>query len=240
MDGVTWERLEQALARRGGATFWWRDDDAAEATPALQRLLSLSRKAGAPLALAVIPDAAQQEVFELLDEKTLVLQHGCDHRNRAAPGEKKTEFPPAEPDERALERLAGAARRLKAMAGERSLPVLVPPWNRIREDLLAKVPTIGIHGVSRDGKAKPLAGLKQVNTHIDILAWHEGRRFIGEERALSSALKLLEEQDPVGWLTHHAVHDEAAWRFLERLLRIEGVRWASAAELFSYTAAGHG
>jgi hypothetical protein len=36
------------------------------------------------------------------------------------------------------------------------------------------------------------------------------------------------------------VHDEAAWRFLERRARGEGVRWRSAAELCSYTAPGHG
>jgi hypothetical protein len=126
------------------------------------------------------------------------------------------------------------------MAGERALPVLVPPWNRIRPSLAEKLPGIGFTGLSRDGKAKPVAGLAQVNTHVDIVAWHEGRRFIGEPEALSAAIELMEMTSPVGWLTHHAVHDEAAWRFLERLFALEGVRWASAAELFSYTAAGHG
>jgi hypothetical protein len=95
-------------------------------------------------------------------------------------------------------------------------------------------------GLSCDGKARAVQGLKQVNTHIDIVAWREGKRFIGEEQALSAALELMEVTDPVGWLTHHAVHDEAAWRFLERLARVEGVRWRGAAGLFSYTAPGHG
>ena len=45
---------------------------------------------------------------------------------------------------------------------------------------------------------------------------------------------------PVGWLTHHAVHDAAAWAFLERLFSVRGVRWLSAREVFSYTAAAHG
>lgn len=240
MDGVSWEALEAAIARRGGATFWWRDDDAAQPTPELERLLSLSARFKVPLALAVIPEAADPHIFRLLPEETLVLQHGCDHRNRAAPGEKKTEFPEAEPDARALERLAAASLRLKKMAGDRALPVLVPPWNRIKESLIPSLPSIGFSGLSRDGKARPVQGLKQVNTHIDIVAWHEGRRFIGEEHALSAVLKLLDGEHRVGWLTHHAVHDDAAWRFLERLFRLEGARWASAAELFSYTAAGHG
>ena len=119
-------------------------------------------------------------------------------------------------------------------------PVLVPPWNRIRESLVGALSGIGFKGLSRDGRAKPVSGLKQVNTHIDIVAWREGKRFIGEDQALAAALELMELTSPVGWLTHHAVHDEAAWRFLERLARVEGVRWASAPELFSYTAAGHG
>ena len=233
---MSWEALEEAIARRGGATFWWRDDDAAEFTPALERLLAFE----VPMALAVIPQIAEEELFEKLPPRVSVLQHGTDHVNRAAPGEKKTEFPASESDERALERLAAAARRLKAMAGDRALPVLVPPWNRIRETLIGGLPGAGFTGLSRDGKAKAVAGLAQVNTHIDIIAWHEGRRFIGEAQALCAAIELMEMTNPVGWLTHHAVHDTQAWRFLERLVRIRGVRWASAAELFSYTAPGHG
>jgi len=236
MDGVSWARLEAEIARRGGARFWWRDDDAAAPSPALERLLAFE----VPISLAVVPDAAVPELFSNLGNHVSVLQHGTDHRNRAAPGEKKTEFPAAEADAQALERLAAARRRLSKLAGDRALPVLVPPWNRIREELAGKLSSAGFTGLSRDGKAKPVAGLKQINTHIDIVAWHEGRRFIGEEQALSAALELMDLTQPLGWLTHHAVHDEAAWRFLEKLARLKGVRWESGAELFSYTAAGHG
>lgn len=236
MDRVSWARLEEEIARRGGATFWWRDDDAALPSPALERLMAFD----VPLALAVVPQLAVPELFHLLKDSVSVLQHGTDHRNRAAPGEKKTEFPAAEPDELALERLAAASHRLRKMAGARALPVLVPPWNRMRPGLADKLSSVGFIGLSQDGKARPVQGLKQVNTHIDIVAWHEGRRFIGEEQALSAAVELMAVTDPVGWLTHHEVHDEAAWRFLERLARVEGVRWRSAAELFSYTAPGHG
>jgi hypothetical protein len=236
MDRMSWEGFEYEIGRRGGASFWWRDDDAALPNPALERLMAFD----VPLALAVVPQLAVPELFHLLKDSVTVLQHGTDHRNRAAPGEKKTEFPAAEPDELALERLAAASQRLRKMAGERALPVLVPPWNRMRPGLADKLSSVGFVGLSQDGKARPVQGLKQVNTHIDIVAWHEGRRFIGEEQALSAALELMDVVQPVGWLTHHAVHDEAAWRFLERLARVEGVRWRSAAELFSYTAPGHG
>ncbi|HZM36992.1 MAG TPA: hypothetical protein VFC18_21215 [Burkholderiales bacterium] len=233
---MSWARLEEAIRIRGGVSFWWRDDDAALPTPALERLMRFQ----VPLALAVVPQLAVPELFHLLRDSVSVLQHGADHRNRAGPAEKKTEFPASEPDARALERLSAAAQRLKKLAGERALPVLVPPWNRIRESLAESLPQAGFTGLSRDGAAKPVRGLRQVNTHIDIVAWREGRRFIGEEQALATATELMGLTNPVGWLTHHAVHDEAAWCFLERLSRVEGVRWASAPELFSYTAAGHG
>jgi len=236
MDSVSWARLEDEIGRRGGARFWWRDDDAALPTEALERLLALE----VPVALAVVPLAAVPELFQVLPPRVSVLQHGTDHRNRAGPQEKKTEFPASEPDAQALARLAAAAERLRRMAGERALPVLVPPWNRMRQELAGKLASLGFIGLSQDGKARPAAGLRQVNTHIDIVAWHEGRRFIGEEQALSAALELMQATSPVGWLTHHEAHDEAAWRFLERLARLEGVRWAGAPELFSYTARGHG
>jgi hypothetical protein len=235
---VTWEEFEAEIGRRGGAKFWWRDDDAAAVSPQLRRALALSRSSGVPLALAVVPEAAEPGLFALLHDQVTVLQHGTDHRNRAAPGEKKTEYPAAEPIEAALGRVSDGFRRLKTFAAERLFPVLAPPWNRARKDLLASLPAIGIRGVTMYG---PRTGalIPQVNTHVDIVAWRRGRRFIGESEALRLAAKNLSEE-PLGWLTHHAVHDEEAWRFLERLFKLKGVRWLSVAEAFSYTGSGHG
>jgi hypothetical protein len=244
VDAVNWDRFADQLARRHGegktVQFWWRDDDAAQPTPALERLLGISESRRVPVALAVVPDLAVPELFDLIHEKTAVLQHGTDHRNRAGPGEKKTEFPAREPDAAALARLSAARERLRWLAGERALPVLVPPWNRIRGSLLSQLPGIGIVGLSAYGKSTSSHVMKQVNTHVDIVAWRQGRRFIGEGEALAAAVRLLGGGAPIGWLTHHAVHDAAAWGFLERLLGLESVRWASAQGLFSYTAPAHG
>jgi hypothetical protein len=221
--------------------FWWRDDDATAVTPELERLLALAGASGVPLALAVIPVTAQPGLFARLQGKVDVLQHGADHVNRAAAGEKKTEFPERERAAEALARLAKAAERLRGLAGARALPVLAPPWNRFRADLLAGLPSIGLRGLSAYGArtAAAVPGLQQVNTHVDIVAWQAGRGFIGEARALEGAVNCFTRGEPVGWLTHHAVHDAAAWRFLERLFSIRGARWASAAELFSYNRPAH-
>jgi hypothetical protein len=239
---MNWAQFEAAVARRQ-PVFWWRDDDATAPTAALERLLGLAAASGIPLALAVIPMAAQPGLFSVLKGKIDVLQHGADHTNRAGPGAKKSEFPPHERAADALARLAKGGERLRALAGGRALPVLAPPWNRFRADLLAELPGIGLRGLSAYGAraaAEPAPGLVQINTHVDIVAWQEGRRFVGETNALALAVNCFTRDEPIGWLTHHAVHDEAAWRFLERLFSLRGPRWASAAELFSYTRPAHG
>ena len=226
-----WNGFAEEVARRK-PVFWLRDDDAVTVTPALERLLSF----GVPVALAVIPDLAEAS---LLKKDVAFLQHGCDHRNRAGAGEKKTEFPDREPIAEALERLRASRERLVAMGGSKVLPVVAPPWNRMHAALAAELPGIGIHGFS-GYRGKPVRNLVQHDTQVDIVAWKAGKRFIGEEEAVRLAMTYVTENKPVGWLTHHAVHDEAAWAFLERLFALPGARWAGAAELFSYNRPAHG
>lgn len=235
--------LEQWREAGRRAELWWRDDDAASLTPALERLLAVSSGAGVAVALAVVPLAAEPA---MLDKAARVLMHGCDHRNRAPAGEKKTEFPAAEDDDEALERLARARERLARLAGERFLPALAPPWNRIRESLVARLPEAGLRALSRYGvRAAARRGLLEVNTHADIIAWRGDRGFVGEEQALGLLLRHLADRrrgacdadEPSGLLTHHAVHDARAWRFLERLFdetRAAGAVWRDPAELFSF------
>lgn len=239
---MSWRELEEELARRPVA-FWWRDDDAMEVSDSLRQLLALSARKEIPVALAVIPDGVDPQLFNLLHERVSVLQHGTDHRNRAPAGEKKTEYPQSEPMESALARITAGLERLRSAAGEKLLPVLAPPWNRIRKELVKELPHVGLRGVSGYGaraSAEPVPGLRQVNTHVDIVAWRRGKRFIGEKEALELALRHAGSDEPIGWLTHHAVHDAAAWEFLERLFTLKGARWLSAAEAFSYTRAANG
>jgi hypothetical protein len=239
---VSWRALDEELVRwrDAGRTpeFWWRDDDATAPTAPLRYLISLAKASGVPLALAVVPLAAVPQLFAGHDAR--VLMHGTDHRNRAAPGEKKTEFAAAEPDEDAIARLAAAREHLARLAGSRFLPVLVPPWNRFKRTLVARLPAAGLQGLSAYGpRAAPQAarGVAQINTHVDVIDWRGTRGFIGEEDALRAVLRHLGAQsgEPTGVLTHHAVHDQAAWAFLERLFehtRRAGARWTDAAALF--------
>ena len=237
---LAWDRFAEEVARRK-PVFWLRDDDAIGFTSSLGRLLSLAKENQVPVALAVIPDLAEPDLFDRIGDAA-VLQHGCEHRNRAAPGEKKTEFPVHEGISAALDRLRLAHERLVSMGGSKVLPVVAPPWNRMRRELAVALPRIGIRGFSSYGDEESMPGVVQVNTHVDIVAWRDGKRFIGEEEALRLAMTffLRKEKEPLGWLTHHAVHDAAAWSFLERLFALRGPRWAGAAELFSYTRPAYG
>ncbi len=246
-----WRALSDELARwrEGGrvAEFWWRDDDAARPDPALERLLALAHRSAIPLALAVVPAQAEAAAFETAGAGVSIIQHGSDHRNRAGAGEKKTEFPAAESAQAAVARLIAARERLAAWARARFVPVLAPPWNRLPEPLVAQLAPAGFRGLSRFGaraSAQPAPGVRQVNTHVDLVAWHAGRGFVGEDAALRAAVWHLAAKreggadagEPTGWLSHHAVHDEAAWTFLERLFETlrgaPGLRWRSAQELF--------
>jgi hypothetical protein len=240
-----WGELRRELAewRTAGrsAELWWRDDDAASLTVPLERLLALSRASGVPLALAMIPESAHSDAISRAE---CILMHGCDHRNRASAGEKKTEFPAAEDDEAALARLAAARAHLALLAGGRFIPVLAPPWNRLRDALIGRLPEAGLHGLSRYGaRGAPRKGVREVNTHVDIIAWRGDRGFAGEQAVLASLVRHLEARrrgeadagEATGLLTHHALHDGAAWQFLARLFdetRAGGAVWRGARELF--------
>jgi len=248
---AAWQLLFDEIARCAdsgrAAEFWWRDDDAAQPSAALSRLLTLSESTATPLALAVIPLQVDEEIFRNLGRRIAVLQHGADHINRAGPGEKKTEFAASEPPAEALARLAAGRRRLQVRAGAHFLPVLAPPWNRLPDGLAALLGAAGFTGVSQFGArrlAEAARGVRQVNTHVDVVAWRAGRGFVGVDEALAAAVghltaKRLGEADPweaTGWLTHHAVHDAAAWAFLERLFEstrdLPGVAWRRPEEIF--------
>lgn len=249
---AAWNSLRDELAhwrdvgRR--AQFWWRDDDAARWTPALERLVGLAGTMQVPLALAVIPQSADAALFEQLADEVCVLQHGVDHRNRAAPGERRAEFTPAEPLEDAAARIAAGRRRLAGLAGSRWLDVFAPPWNRLPQALCAQLPAAGLHGLSSFGpraQASPAPGLTQVNTHVDLVNWRGDRGFVGAPAALEQAVRHLaarrrgaaDRDEATGWLTHHLQHDAAAWDFMTTLLERTRpdpcVHWVSARTLFA-------
>lgn len=251
MKGAAWAAFaaEVAAWRAEGRVveFWWRDDDAGRQVPALSRLIGLASRNEVPLALAAVPDSAERAAFAEIGAQVTVIQHGVDHLNRGAPAEKKTEFPVTEPIERAVCRLVGGREKLERAAGDRFMPVLAPPWNRLSAALLPHLGAAGYRGLTTFGVRKvtnPAPGVQAVNTHVDIVDWKGTRGFAGEDQVLAQAVRHLaarrtgaaDAAEPTGWLTHHAVHDEGCWTFLQRLFDatrgLDGIRWRSPAELF--------
>jgi hypothetical protein len=251
-----WNSLRDELAHWQDAgrevAFWWRDDDAVQWTPALARLVGLARRFDVPLALAVVPSSAERALFARLADDVCVLQHGVDHRNRSTAGAKRAEFVPEERPEDAVARIAAGGARLAALAGPRWTATFAPPWNRMPEALAARLPGAGLRGLSLFGpraRARPLPGLVQVNSHVDLIAWRGDRGFVGVKAALAQAVEHLaarrrgsaDRDEPTGWLTHHLQHDAATWRFLEQLFECTreagAVRWLSAGRLFAQSGA---
>lgn len=210
------------------ADLWLRDDDAAEPSCALNQLLARSAAADVPVVVAAIPMLASQDLAKRLAAEPLavVWQHGILHANNAGQGQKKQELVDALPQ--VLQGLAEGWCRLQQVFAGQAQAVLVPPWNRIAPALVACLPGLGLEGLStyRPGQ-QPFAapGLWQVNTHVDVVDWQDGRKFIGPSRAYNAIAAHLAARrsgaadpgEPTGILTHHLVMQEIAWGFLSDL-----------------------
>jgi predicted glycosyltransferase len=254
-----WMELRDELARLADAgrsvTFWWRDDDAIEPTPALERLLGLARRCAVPVAIAAVPTKSTRALGERLAAEPLAspLVHGLAHKNHAPPDEKKSEFGPHRPIDRLVADAAQALAAARASLGYEPEPVFVPPWNRLASDLVPRLGALGYKGLSTFGTmAQPKAApsLTQINVHIDPIDWRGGRRLRCESDIIATVLKALadcggnamDEAQPIGLLTHHLVHTEDAWTFCERLLESlagqPGIAVAGVPKLFGQASTG--
>ncbi|MBF9195310.1 glycosyltransferase [Microvirga terrestris] len=233
--GIDWSPLDDALERAKDQgcpiRFWWRDDDAVAATPALDRLLTLSKRYGAGIGLAVIPDSLQASLASRLADESaaIALVHGWSHANHAPLEAKKAEFGAHRP----VETMADEARRGLQVArghlGAKLLSVFVPPWNRISNEFILHLPRLGFAGLSTftDRKAaSPASGLLQINTHLDPIDWHGKRSAVEPQQFIAGVTAAImrrmaskaDRNEPIGLLTHHLAHDEVIWTLSERLI----------------------
>ncbi|MEQ1951957.1 polysaccharide deacetylase family protein [Mesorhizobium sp. CN2-181] len=244
MNDATWKPLAEALGRWRDVgrkpSFWLRDDDAIEPTPALDRLVEIARRFEVPLGLAVIPKHARPELARHLEKRQHVtaLVHGWSHDNFAPADAKKQELGLQRPADTVLGELAQALRRIEELFRAQSAPLLVPPWNRIDAALIPRLPGVGYRGLSVFGRPKP-APIRIINSTVDIIDWHGTRgcrghaELVGEIVAQLNAALQDPSHPPIGLLTHHLVHDEAAWDFLQRLFEqtAHDGRWHPVGEL---------
>lgn len=224
-----WQALSAELDRWLGtpARFWWRDDDAVSASPALERLLGLQQEIGVPLALAVIPARLEASLPAAIGQSAhvRVLGHGWDHIDHARLGEEAIELGGGREAQQIREDLARGHAILAKEFGASFLPVLVPPFNRIDYGLATELSVTGYRALSIDGDFTFLPGT-QCNVHIDVNNWRTGTALSDAQavRGLIGALRLrraglVARTTPIGVLTHHLVHDAASWWLSTRLLR---------------------
>jgi len=249
---TAWRSLAAELAlwrsAERSATFWCRDDDASRDSLPLERLLDVAGRLALPIALAAIPAALDETLVKVVQQSrfTVVIQHGYAHRNHAPPPERKMELGVHRDLGETLAELARGADVLARSFGSRFMAVLVPPWNRIADPIVARLPDAGFCGLSTLGPRKarcPVTGLTQCNTHVDVIAWRSGRAFIGVDAAVERVVAHLrsrreggaDSDEPTGVLTHHLDMDAAAWEFLVELVartREGGAVWVDALEAF--------
>ncbi|MEO1607269.1 MAG: polysaccharide deacetylase family protein [Pseudomonadota bacterium] len=225
---VSWAPVRSAMRRHeaalGPLKIWWRDDDAIEATPALERLIRLSEH-HLPVHLAIIPGLVKPSIVDAADAATVVpVVHGWRHENHQKTG-KKSEYGFVRPETDT--ELRQGVERLSAMFGSRLFPMFVPPWNRVDASVLPLVADAGHTVLSTFGDQHlgNTNSLKVVNTHIDPIDWRGSRDLVDPEVLIKAIANSIADRiqndgsgEPIGLLTHHLVHSGAIWQFTDALL----------------------
>ena len=135
------------------------------------------------------------------------------------------------PEQAIRQQLRSGSLALEGLFGETFIPIMVPPWNRIDERVVSLLPTSGLTGLSTLGprpQRHPVPGVMQLNVHGDIMNWRAGRCFAGEQACVEQILAHLrakrrgeaDPDEPTGIMSHHLVHDQGCWGFLEMLFAL--------------------
>ena len=215
--------LDEWAAAGTKARLWWRDDDAVSDTPQLRRLLELAAHSDAVVALAVIPEGAQESLARLAERAPCCIwQHGLIHHDHG-----QGEFGEGRPlDLLKHEALRGQRwlDRLFTPAGWQR--VFVPPFHAISMPFKRAVAGLGYVGLSAgDPLVPPVEGLPEQNAAFDLTDWSDGS-FYGADAVCTMLVRELAmrrggelaQASPIGVLTHHLALAEEAWAFLAELV----------------------
>ena len=144
-----------------------------------------------------------------------------------------------------LAELEQGQQQLKALLGQRFVEVLVPPWNRLSDELIAQLHAIEMVGLSTLGPRSQLtqSGLALNNVHIDLINWKQGRCFAGDTAVLGQLIEHLRRRrlgledadEATGLMSHHLAHDQGCWDFCQQLFEFladRPVQWLTARQCF--------
>ena len=234
MTGIdSMKLLHDALSRRESAghpvQFWLRDDDAVEPTDPLDRLLELAERFAIPMTLAVIPARAGDAlgVRLALSSGVAVAVHGWSHQNHAPADQKKQELGLHRPVSDVVAELERGFGELALRHSGQFVPLLVPPWNRIDAAIVQELPGVGFQAVSTFG-TQTSDVIPMMNTQVDVIDWKGSRGGRPLSDLVTEIVMLIEStRTPIGILTHHLVHDDTVWHFLEALFAATSGRAAT-------------
>ncbi|MGI9372139.1 MAG: polysaccharide deacetylase family protein, partial [Hyphomicrobiales bacterium] len=218
-----------------------RDDDAIRETSELKRLAAWCERANAEILLAVIPHLADETLAASAHNTPFLVPcvHGWAHKNHAPANEKKMELGAHRARADVLDELRAARERIEHLFAGHALDVLVPPWNRVDDELVSALPDLGFRGLStfaNQFEDKMVEGFTVANIHVDVIDWKGSRGCRPHADIISDLSREARTRTCVGLLTHHLVHDESVWNFLDEMADFinahPAAHWISPRSLF--------
>jgi hypothetical protein len=226
------QRLRLCMARAASerldndtGVIFFRADDVGVPSDNFYNLVELFRRHQVPLTLAVVPTwftrARAQSLLELCAADGDLwgwVQHGWRHCNHELQG-KKQEFGPSRSVSDKEEDLRCGYTRLRALLGERLLPVFTPPWNRCDQETLHSLADLGYQAVSRNlGATPPPPGeITEYPVNVDL----HTRKEKDAESGWNGLFGELEESLAsgfCGFMIHHQRMNRGSYDFLDLLL----------------------
>ncbi|MCP4686988.1 MAG: polysaccharide deacetylase family protein [Desulfobacterales bacterium] len=219
---------EAADGRESGKPVYifFRADDIGAPGRRFTRLMEIFTRQGAPLCPAIVPTwltAARWKTIKSLALGAPSLwcwhQHGWRHVNHETRG-KKQEFGPARSTEDIRSDLHRGRVRLETLMGGNFYPGFTPPWNRCGAEALRLLHELGYAAISRSKGASPAApaSLPDIRINVDL---HTRKEPDPEEawRNIFAELKRAAAAGLIGVMIHHQRMNDAAFDFLELLIR---------------------
>jgi len=211
----------------GHAAIFFRADDIAVPASNFTRLLKIFSQYRVPLCLAVVPAWLTRPRWLALKRAApngaslwCWHQHGWRHVNHEIQG-KKQEFGPLRSRDELEHDVKCGRHRLENLLGQDFYAVFTPPWNRCDQKTLEVLKYLGYAAVSRSRGSRPPAskGLPSFDINVDL---HTRK----EKTPAAGWLNLFDELQQAiasgrcGIMIHHQRMNQAAFDFLEILLRI--------------------
>ncbi len=219
--------VEDSIDRHGPIIVFFRADDIGPPSKNYTQMMQLFIKYQVPICLAVVPvwmTTPRWEAMTGFTEQRPELfcwhMHGYRHKNYETEG-KKQEFGPARSDKDLFKDLSGGWARLQSIMGNCLTPVFTPPWNRCTLRTMLELQKVGFKGISRSvgSKILPQEGFEDFPVHVDLHTRKEKDANVGWKNLMNEFKSYL-PLGVCGIMLHHMRMNEAAFIFLEYLLKL--------------------